>query len=49
MGPFIFLVQAEILAGIRMITRGDLTPGIHEVPAPDRAAIAAIWLSYFNR
>ncbi|WP_405634449.1 adenosylhomocysteinase [Streptomyces sp. NBC_00056] len=48
-GPFIFLVQAEILAAIRMLTRDDLTPGIHEVPAPDREAIAATWLSYFNR
>ncbi|MFJ6760213.1 adenosylhomocysteinase [Streptomyces sp. NPDC091273] len=48
-GPFIFLVQAEILAAIRMLTRGDLAPGIHEVPAVDRAAIAATWLNYFNR
>ncbi|NBE50608.1 NAD-binding protein [Streptomyces boluensis] len=48
-GPFIFLVQAEILAAIRMLTRGDLAPGIHEVPASDREAIAATWLSYFNR
>ncbi|GAA3447884.1 adenosylhomocysteinase [Planomonospora venezuelensis] len=48
-GPFIFLVQAEILAGIRMLTRSDLAPGMHEVSADDRAAIAAIWLSYFNR
>ncbi|MFF4170193.1 adenosylhomocysteinase [Streptomyces sp. NPDC001744] len=48
-GPFIFLVQAEILAAIRMLTREDLAPGIHEVPAADRAAIAATWLNYFNR
>ncbi|MFJ8073831.1 adenosylhomocysteinase [Streptomyces sp. NPDC096176] len=48
-GPFIFLVQAEILAAIRMLTRGELAPGIHEVPAADRAAIAATWLNYFNR
>ncbi len=48
-GPFIFLVQAEILAGIRMLTRGDLDPGMHEVSAADRAAVAATWLSYFNR
>ncbi|WP_392671746.1 hypothetical protein [Streptomyces sp. LN785] len=26
----------------------DLAPGIYEVPAP-REAIAATWLSYFNR
>ncbi|NEW72519.1 NAD-binding protein [Streptomyces rhizosphaericus] len=48
-GPFIFLVQAEILAAIRMLTRGDLGTGMHEVSPADRAAIAAIWLSYFNR
>lgn len=48
-GPFIFLIQAEILAAIRMLTRGDLAPGIHEVPVPDRETIAATWLSYFNR
>jgi adenosylhomocysteinase len=48
-GPFIFLIQAEILASIRMLTRRDLVPGMHELPALDRAAIAAAWLSYFNR
>lgn len=48
-GPFIFLIQAEILAGIRMLTRGDLDPGMHEVSSADRAAVAATWLSYFNR
>ncbi|MCQ4081962.1 adenosylhomocysteinase [Streptomyces sp. RB6PN25] len=48
-GPFIFLIQAEILASIRMLTRGDLAPGMHKVPAADRAAIAATWLNYFNR
>jgi adenosylhomocysteinase len=47
-GPFIFLVQAEILAGLRMLTRADLEAGMHEVDASDRAAIAATWLSYFN-
>jgi adenosylhomocysteinase len=48
-GPFIFLVQAEILAGIRMLTRGDLGHGMHEVNAEDRKTIAATWLNYFNR
>lgn len=48
-GPFIYLVQAEILAGIRMLTQGDLAPGMHEVGATDRATIAATWLHYFNR
>jgi adenosylhomocysteinase len=48
-GPFIFLVQAEILAAVNILTRDNYEPGMHEVPESDRAAIAAIWLSYFNR
>ncbi|WP_234431615.1 adenosylhomocysteinase [Streptomyces sp. NRRL S-241] len=47
-GPFIFLVQAEILAGLSALSRGDLAPGLHEMPARDRAAIAATWLTHFN-
>lgn len=39
----------EILAGIRMLARGDPGPGMHEVSPDDRAAIAATWLNYYNR
>ncbi|MFI7009951.1 adenosylhomocysteinase [Streptomyces sp. NPDC050145] len=48
-GPFIFLVQAEILAGVRMLTRGELAAGMHEATAADRRIIADTWLNYFNR
>ncbi|MEV0318863.1 adenosylhomocysteinase [Streptomyces sp. NPDC050658] len=48
-GPFIFLVQAEILAACAALARGGLEPGMHELDATDRAAIAATWLDYFNR
>ncbi|MHA6762620.1 adenosylhomocysteinase [Streptacidiphilus sp. PAMC 29251] len=48
-GPFIFLVQAELLAALHILARADLTPGIHEVDPAHRAAIAATWLNYFNR
>lgn len=48
-GPFIFLVQAELLAASAAIARGDLGPGMHETDPADRAAIAATWLDYFNR
>lgn len=44
-----FLVQAEILAGIRALAHHDLDSSIHQVSAADRAAIAATWLDYFNR
>lgn len=39
-GAFIYLVQAEILAGVQNLARGDLGPGMHEVDAADRATIA---------
>jgi adenosylhomocysteinase len=48
-GPFIFLVQAEILAATGKLASADLEPGMHEVSARDRAAIAAAWLNYWNR
>ncbi|MGW1098411.1 adenosylhomocysteinase [Streptomyces sp. NPDC002455] len=48
-GPFIFLIQAEILASIRMLSHGTLGGGMHEVTPADRATVASTWLSYFNR
>lgn len=48
-GPFIFLVQAEILAAAAMLTRDSAEPTMHEVGAHDRSTIATIWLDYFNR
>ncbi len=48
-GPFIFLVQAEILAAIEILARADLNPGMHGIGADHRATIAATWLNYFNR
>ncbi len=48
-GPFIFLVQAEILAASALLSRQNLEPGMHEASAHDRSTIAATWLDYFNR
>lgn len=48
-GPFIFLVQAEILAACSVLSEDRLAPGIHEIGDTNRAAIAATWLDYFNR
>ncbi|MEV0262002.1 adenosylhomocysteinase [Streptomyces sp. NPDC050617] len=48
-GPFIFLIQAEILAASAALARGGLAPGMHEISPADRATIAATWLDYFNR
>lgn len=48
-GPFIHLVQGELLVSVRMLVRGDLAPGMHEVPDVDRATIANLWLRHYNR
>jgi adenosylhomocysteinase len=48
-GPFIFLIQAEILAATGRLASSELEPGMHEVNPTDRAAVAAAWLDYWNR
>jgi adenosylhomocysteinase len=48
-GPFIYLVQSELIAAVSMLAEGVREPGMHEVSDPDRADIAGIWLNYFNR
>ncbi|HEY1621310.1 MAG TPA: hypothetical protein VGG25_27045 [Streptosporangiaceae bacterium] len=48
-GPFIFLVQGEILAALGKLASGRLESGMQELGAADRAAIAAAWLDYWNR
>ncbi|MFI6883948.1 adenosylhomocysteinase [Streptosporangium canum] len=47
-GAFIFLVQAEIIAALSLLTSGDHDTGMHEVPADIRQSIAATWLTYFD-
>jgi adenosylhomocysteinase len=47
-GPFIYLVQAEILAAVALLADRDHDPGLHNVPADIRKVIAATWLHYFN-
>ncbi|MEU2224765.1 hypothetical protein [Streptomyces sp. NPDC018347] len=49
MGPFIFLVLAEILAASAVLARGGLDAGMHEIGPADRATIAATWLDYFDQ
>ncbi|WP_412745383.1 NAD(P)-binding domain-containing protein [Krasilnikovia sp. MM14-A1004] len=48
-GPFIFLVQAEILAAVANLAAQPSEPGYYEVPDADRCFIAQTWLTYFNR
>ncbi|MEU3523531.1 hypothetical protein AB0E62_06640 [Streptomyces sp. NPDC038707] len=48
-GPFIFLVQAGIVAASAVLAGGGLCPGMHETGPADRAAIAATRLDYFNQ
>lgn len=48
-GAYIHLVQAEILAGIAALSHARFQPGLHEMPASDRNAIARTWLQHFER
>lgn len=47
-GPFIYLVHAEILASIGRLTEGLLPSGIHENNNALRQRIASKWLSVFG-
>lgn len=47
-GPFIFLVQAEIIAALERLAVHDHEPGFYEISDDTRRAIASTWLTYFN-
>jgi adenosylhomocysteinase len=47
-GPFIFLVQAEILAAVSLLAQGRGKMGLCEVGNEERAFIAQTWLDHFN-
>ncbi|MCP9837441.1 hypothetical protein KBY84_08030 [Cyanobium sp. N.Huapi 1H5] len=47
-GPFIYLIQGEILASIGRLSGGKVANGIHENSCELRQAIANKWLSVFS-
>jgi len=47
-GPFILLVQAEILAAVSLLTYGEARRGLCEVGDQVRAFIAETWLNHFG-
>ncbi|MFJ9085880.1 adenosylhomocysteinase [Streptomyces sp. NPDC102384] len=48
-GSYIHLVQAEILAATAALGHDQFRPGMHEMAASDRHAIARAWLNHFER
>lgn len=48
-GPFIHLVQAEIIAATASLASSEAEPTMHEVGAQERSTIASTWLNYFHR
>jgi adenosylhomocysteinase len=48
-GPYIHLVQAEILAATTALGRSHFEPGLHEMPNAERETIARTWLHHFER
>lgn len=48
-GPFIFLIQGEILAALALLSSGRvMEPGLHEIGNREREIIARSWLRCFN-
>lgn len=46
-GPAIYLTQAALLAGLKILTDNPETHGILEIPEPDEDRLADIWLAHF--
>ncbi|MFC4060227.1 adenosylhomocysteinase [Planomonospora corallina] len=49
LGPAIHLIKAEIIAAAARLATEAHEPGLHEVPGPVRARIAAAWVEAFQR
>jgi S-adenosylhomocysteine hydrolase/8-oxo-dGTP pyrophosphatase MutT (NUDIX family) len=47
-GDFIFLVQSEILAGVKYLSSNTVKPGLHELPDSIKEELAEIWLRNFS-
>ncbi len=47
-GPYIYLVQGELLRAFQLAARGDLPKGIIELPREERQRIATLWMNKFN-
>lgn len=47
-GPFIYLVQGEIVASIARLMSGTIEPGISQNPTELRTSIAKSWYKYFG-
>lgn len=47
-GPFIYLIQAELLVSLARLSHGNIAPGITENDSSVRARIAQIWLEHFG-
>lgn len=46
-GPFIYLVQAELLAALHILATAPPDPGFYEVPQEARSRIATTWLETY--
>lgn len=46
-GPFIYLVQAEIVAAIQELMSSTKAPGVYECPRSVRERIAKAWVKYY--
>ncbi len=47
-GPYIYLIQSEILKSVQVLVHREFPQAIHTLPADEKAAIAKIWLQNYN-
>lgn len=47
-GPFINLVQGEIIVGVRELCHSHLSPGLQELDQGHRRRVAEVWLNHYG-
>ena len=47
-GPYIYLIQAELLRDLQFVVQGGLTNHVLSLPAQEKACIAKTWLRTYN-
>ena len=47
-GPYIYLIQSEILKSVQVLVDREFSQAIHALPVDEKAAIANFWLQNYN-
>ena len=47
-GPYIYLIQAELLKSLQFVAQGGLANQVVSLPANEKALIAKAWIRTYN-